>query len=180
VSGNLPDFPVNSIKIDPVIHNTWYAGTDGGVFITRNGGDIWEIFGVGLPRVPVLDLNLHNPSRMLTAATFGRSMYKIPLPAAESNSEPMVQPLKISTFPNPFSEELTISVTVEGSVHGELSVFDLHGKLITKIHHGQLVSGDHHFTWNGRSANGQYTSSGLYFIRLVTNELNATLKINKL
>ena len=85
VSGNLPNIPVNAIVIDPVLANTYYVATDIGVFRTRNGGGFWSVLGAGLPRVTVLGLTLHNPSRTLRAATHGRSMWDIHVPIADLN-----------------------------------------------------------------------------------------------
>lgn len=42
ISGNLPDLPVNSIALDPGRANTFYLGTDLGVFQTVDGGQTWE------------------------------------------------------------------------------------------------------------------------------------------
>lgn len=75
ISGNLPNFPVNDIAIDPLQANTIYVGTDFGVFYTTNGGTAWASLVTGLPRVAVDSLKLH-PSRNLFAATHGRSVWE--------------------------------------------------------------------------------------------------------
>ena len=76
ISGNLPEAPINDVIIDPLDNNQLYIATDVGVFITYNLGQTWEMEGSNLPNVPINDLTLHNDSRTLVAATFGRSMYK--------------------------------------------------------------------------------------------------------
>lgn len=80
---DLPNAPVNDVVIDPddPAHNTLYVATDVGVFVTADGGADWRELGTGLPNVVVLSLTLHEPSRILRAATHGRSVWDYALPA---------------------------------------------------------------------------------------------------
>ncbi len=77
ISSNLPDAPVNDIIVDPDSTEILYLGTDVGVFVSNNLGDSWDYLGENLPNAPITDLVLHNPTRTLIAATYGRSMYSI-------------------------------------------------------------------------------------------------------
>jgi photosystem II stability/assembly factor-like uncharacterized protein len=180
ISGNLPDFPVNSIVIDPVIPNTYYVGTDGGVFISNNGGTTWEIFGSGLPKVPILDLNLHAPTRMLTAASFGRSMYKISLPATNATNYAVNSRVDFSVYPNPFEDELSIKFSLNKKANGELSVYDLSGKQIMVIYQGSFSAGDHQFRWTANDTNGNQITPGIYILRLVTDKSINAIKVQKI
>ncbi|MGH9593207.1 MAG: WD40/YVTN/BNR-like repeat-containing protein, partial [Bryobacteraceae bacterium] len=80
---DLPNTPVNDIVVDPddPAHNTLFVATDMGVFATSDGGATWSVLGAGLPKVVVLSLALHEPSRTLRAATHGRSVWDLALPA---------------------------------------------------------------------------------------------------
>ncbi len=75
VSGNLPAAPVNDIVVDGT---DVIVGTDVGVFITEDvtGGE-WFRVGADLPSSPVMDLDLTGD--LLTAATFGRSAWRVTL-----------------------------------------------------------------------------------------------------
>ncbi len=84
ISGNLPDIPANDIVLDPDLPNTIYIATDIGVFATSDGGTTWGPLGTGLPRVAVLSLRLHQPSRTLRAATHGRSVWDLQLGGGSS------------------------------------------------------------------------------------------------
>jgi photosystem II stability/assembly factor-like uncharacterized protein len=77
ISSNLPNIPVNDIVIDPDSTNTYYVASDIGVFKTTNGGSTWTTFSNGLPNVAVLSLKLQRSSRILRAATHGRSVWDI-------------------------------------------------------------------------------------------------------
>ncbi len=175
ISGNLPDLPVTSIQIDPIIRNTYYISTDGGVFITRNGGQTWEIYGQGLPHIVVNELYLHNPTRMLTAATFGRSMYTIPLPSSTSTVNIPLSTTEIKAWPNPFQSELQVKVNLIKPSNGELAVWDLYGRKITVLREGMIDAGEQVFTWPG----GSSVSSGTYFIRLQTDGVSGSIRVQK-
>lgn len=179
ISGNLPDFPVNNITIDPGLDDTYYIGTDGGVFITRNGGQTWEVYGEGLPHAPVFDMVLHNPTRKLIAATFGRSMYRIDLPVSTGiNTETMVQS-PIAAYPNPFDTRINLTIGFDQSCSGELSVYNMTGRKIKVIHHGIFQSGENRFSWSGNDEENGNVIPGLYLIRLETGNTARTLRILK-
>lgn len=79
ISGNLPQAPANDIIVAGDPGNTLFLATDLGVFYSRSGGTFWQVLGKGLPFVPVLDIDLHEPENFLVAATYGRSMYRLDL-----------------------------------------------------------------------------------------------------
>ncbi len=81
----LPDVPVNSFAIDPQNGSNLFAGTDIGVYASRDAGLTWVPFGTGLPRVAVFDMAVA-PGRTLRIATHGRGMWQIPLLAPTAAS----------------------------------------------------------------------------------------------
>ena len=58
---------------------TVYAGTDIGVFASADAGASWSPLGTGLPRLPVFDLAVQNPSRVVRIATHGRGVWEMAL-----------------------------------------------------------------------------------------------------
>lgn len=74
ISGNIPVGPVNVIREDPVNSSILYAGTDAGVFITKDGGKKWDILG-NLPFSYVHDLAIHPRDNMIIIATHGRGIW---------------------------------------------------------------------------------------------------------
>jgi photosystem II stability/assembly factor-like uncharacterized protein len=79
ISGNLPQAPVNDVIRHPR-HRGWlYIGTDMGVFFTPNLGRTWLKVGESFPLVPVTDVHFHAGSSTLFAATFGRSIFSVPI-----------------------------------------------------------------------------------------------------
>jgi len=83
ISGNLPNTPVNDLVIDPDIPGKLYAATDIGVFSATDAGTStnWTTLQTMLPKIAVLGLRLHRGSRILRAATHGRGMWDLYVPA---------------------------------------------------------------------------------------------------
>jgi photosystem II stability/assembly factor-like uncharacterized protein len=81
ISGQLPNAPVEMLAYDQPRHQL-YAATDLGLFYDRNGKRNWKRLGHGLPTTPVLDVKLSGDGAILYAATFGRSVWKVPRPAS--------------------------------------------------------------------------------------------------
>jgi photosystem II stability/assembly factor-like uncharacterized protein len=81
-AGTLPDIPVNALAIDPNAPDTYYIATDVAVYRTTSAGASWTQFSQGLPNCAVFDLRLHNPTRLLRAATHGRGLWERKLDVA--------------------------------------------------------------------------------------------------
>lgn len=75
----LPDVAVTSIAIHPYDPEILYAATAIGVFRTRDGGDSWEPFDTGMPRIVTTELVLRRSTRTLYASTMGRGAYRRPI-----------------------------------------------------------------------------------------------------
>jgi hypothetical protein len=79
LSLSLPNIPVHSIAF---ANNTnapggaIYVGTESGVFYTDDGIPDWEPFYNGLPMTPVTDLFVNYNSGNVTAATYGRGLWR--------------------------------------------------------------------------------------------------------
>jgi hypothetical protein len=84
----------------------------------------------------------------------------------------------LSNYPNPFNPETTITFTLsDDSSMATLEVFDIRGRKVRTLFTGSLREGDHRFTWNGRNDNDISSSSGLYFVRLASENESQTKKI---
>ncbi len=79
ISGNLPEAPVNDLLADPDISGRFIVATDVGVYVTSDGGTTWSELGAGLPRVVVTALALDPVNDILYAATYGRSVFSLPM-----------------------------------------------------------------------------------------------------
>jgi photosystem II stability/assembly factor-like uncharacterized protein len=90
VSGILPNAPIEDVLLDQH-HSTLYVSTDLGVFFARvppaGGGNApvtplrWQRVGSGLPATPDMSLTINGADTSLFVGTFGRGIWKVPLPA---------------------------------------------------------------------------------------------------
>ncbi|MER5454672.1 glycosyl hydrolase [Micromonospora sp. NPDC002389] len=84
IGRGLPDAPVNSVI--PTADGLLLVGTDVGVFVSAWNGGEWAALGTTLPKAAVMYLRYHEPSRQLTAATFGRGIYDLTVPRCPAAS----------------------------------------------------------------------------------------------
>ncbi len=76
---NLPNIPIYAIAFGSSNNNpigAVYIGTEIGVFYKDDNHAGWEPFFNGLPRVPVTDLFINYTTNDVTAATFGRGIWR--------------------------------------------------------------------------------------------------------
>ena len=94
-ANGIPDIPVNAFAVDasdptaPGV-SILYAGTDIGVYHSRDAGVTWLPFGQGLPRVSVLDMAIQPTGRILRVATHGRGMWEKLLPGNPTAAPAMI------------------------------------------------------------------------------------------
>ena len=76
IAGDLPATgPVYALKVDPDAPDLLYAGTEYGLFFTRDGGEKWLQLKGNLPTVAVRDIAVQRREGDLVIATFGRGFY---------------------------------------------------------------------------------------------------------
>lgn len=142
ITGDLPDMPVNDIIIDPSLDSTLYIAADFGVYVTRDLGAHWQMLGDNLPNVPVTDLRLHQPTRTLIAATYGRSMFAFNLDQLVNVKDQMVSdPDRLTIRRNPARDMLEFNFS-QADVMAEYSIIDLQGRILIS---GKLNPGQDHY-----------------------------------
>jgi len=80
-------------------------------------------------------------------------------------------------YPNPFNNATTISYELKEHMKVNLSIFNILGQKINVLVNDFQLQGLYNIEWNGRSANGQKVSSGIYFYKLQTNQSIKTGKM---
>jgi len=76
IGADLPNEPVNVVKEDPKDENIIYVGTDGGLYVSLDGGNSFMMWHAGMPRsVPVHDIVIHERDNEIVVGTHGRSIY---------------------------------------------------------------------------------------------------------
>ena len=176
ISSNLPDAPVNDIIVDPDSTERLYVGTDVGVFVTENLGNNWSYLGENLPNAPITDLVLHNPTRTLIAATYGRSMYSIdltPVTDIEKNNDGLKDFILFQNYPNPFNPSTVISYQLPVSGMVTLKVYDILGNEIATLVNEEKQLGVYEIKFNVAQVSRPEIASGIYFYRLLVSALQS-------
>jgi photosystem II stability/assembly factor-like uncharacterized protein len=180
ISSNLPEAPVNDIIVDPDIAGRLYVGTDVGVYFTDSLGVSWNYLGTAMPNSPVTDLVLHNPTRMLIAATYGRSMYSIDLtPPTDTDYEKLYVDnfVLYQNYPNPFNPTTTIKFQIPGHARNDntaktLKIYDVLGNDIATLIDEEKSAGTYEVELDGTNL-----PSGIYFYQLKAGSFIETKKM---
>jgi photosystem II stability/assembly factor-like uncharacterized protein len=75
--GRLPDVPHHAIAIPKAKPSTLYVCSDAGVHASTDAGGSWKSLTRNLPTVPIVDLVYHDADGTLTAASYGRSIWRL-------------------------------------------------------------------------------------------------------
>lgn len=91
-------------------------------------------------------------------------------PSGVDNAGPPPR-LLLEARPNPFETATRVRFSLGHGSPVVLHVFDVSGRCVrTLLDAAILEAGAHEATWDGRDAAGTWMSSGLYFLRIGTNE----------
>jgi hypothetical protein len=79
--------------------------------------------------------------------------------------------------PNPFRRGTTISFQLANRAPVKLAVYDVTGRLVTTLVDGTLEPGPHELIWKGRNSAGREVTSGVYFARFVSPQLQQVRRL---
>lgn len=114
-----------------------------------------------------MDIDLHQPTRTLVAATYGRSMYSFHLDQLVSSGDLDVSIRELRIYPNPATDRLTlIYPTIKQGIIA--FIYNSEGKQIRELH---LIPGQdiHQIDLNG-------LSPGIYYVFMDDKQNPATGK----
>ncbi len=116
--------------------------------------------------------------------------YSYKLGAVDRDGEFLSEPRTITTprwvtelrqnFPNPFNPTTNISFYLTSPTEVSLRIYDNRGQLVTTLLREKMTSGDHTLQWDGTNSRGQSVSSGIYFVRFVTDDRTFSSKLTLL
>ncbi len=75
ISADLPEGAVYALEQDHVDPDILFAGTEYGVYVTLDGGQMWRQMKSGLPTINIRDMAIQERENDLVLATFGRGFY---------------------------------------------------------------------------------------------------------
>lgn len=181
ITGNLPEFPVNDIAVDPDIPGRIIVATDAGLYGTSNGGQTWSWVWDGLPAVPVYALKIHAPTRTLVAGTYGLSTYKASLDDILTGIPAMNEAEKIllSASPNPAQDLTNLNFYLPADDRITIKMYALNGIVADLMFEGNLSKGRQNIPCR-LNKNKLNIPSGLYIISVSGKLFSGKLKLLKL
>ncbi|WP_181566790.1 T9SS type A sorting domain-containing protein [Aequorivita sp. CIP111184] len=87
-----------------------------------------------------------------------------------------VNNFQLISYPNPFTDKISLEFTLINSEKVLIEVFDVRGRKLNTLL-DEIVSWKQKILWNGTSETGTKLASGLYFITLKSETKSATLKV---
>lgn len=130
IGQSLPDIPVNDIVKDA--SDKVYLATDVGVFGAATEAYNWEVIDGNLPSVVVNDMHIHEPSGVLYAATYGRSIYKLDLSTVILGTAELPENTTIAVAPNPATNFTTVTLA-ETASNTSIELFDALGRSVGRF-----------------------------------------------
>jgi hypothetical protein len=97
-----------------------------------------------------------------------------------ANDDPSVTPFVTKlypNYPNPFNPETTIQYSLETPGWVDISIYNIGGQLIRELKRGNENSGRHSLIWNGRDNDDNAVATGLYYVRMRTNNSTSIIKM---
>ncbi len=85
-----------------------------------------------------------------------------------------------STYPNPFTEAMTVGYSLAESGHVGVAVYDMMGRRIAVLVDLELPAGSHTVQWHALNDHSVPIASGVYLVRLQSGDHMASQKIHLL
>ena len=130
ISKNLPNIPVNTIVLDKSsLNNIVYVGTDLGVYYTHDQLDEWVLYNDALPNVIINELEIHEETSILYAATYGRGVWMVPLLEDEEINGDIII-FNTGIYPNPNNGSFDLQLESSESGTAEYQIVNVIGQEI--------------------------------------------------
>ena len=160
-SNGFPNARVWDVEVFPEVPRIIWAGTDLGLFESRDHGQTWAYADNGLPAVSVWRIRIVDGEVVL--ATHGRGVWSLDLTqvltAAEEEAGTTLPTSfeLLDNYPNPFNPSTTIGFKLAADSHIRVSVFDVLGRKVATLTDQPYSIGTHQITWDASAmGSGQY------------------------
>jgi hypothetical protein len=150
------------VAVDPQDpENKIFAATDFGFYFTIDGGKNWTK-DTRIPNVEIHEIKMRNSDRRLFLFTHGRGSWTIKLSPLSNTKNIVKQNQMLNVYPNPANDIIHVAMN-NGEPIQSVEIYNFNGTRVLET----------------KSLNIQSTniSSGIYFIRVKTNQNTYTKKI---
>jgi hypothetical protein len=160
-NNGFPNARVWDVEVFPEVPRIIWAGTDLGIFESRDHGQTWAYADNGLPAVSVWRIRIVDGEVVL--ATHGRGVWSLDLTEVLTSVEeeagaslPTSFEL-LENYPNPFNPSTTIGFKLAADSHIRVSVFDVLGRKVATLTDQPYSRGTHRISWDASAmGSGQY------------------------
>lgn len=133
IHGNLPQLGINDVIIYPNYEDMIFVANDGGIYGTVDGGATWQRVGLGMPIIPVYDLEWDLTNQKIVAGTYARSIqtYDYTEILQTVGIAAPLQAMSMSIFPNPSQKDISLQIPQEmqGQVQ-QILIRNIEGKTV--------------------------------------------------
>ncbi len=84
---------------------------------------------------------------------------------------------RVTHYPNPFTDQVVITLELPKPAIVNLEIFDAVGEKIKTLASGKFNEGTYYFGWDGTNKSGKALQSGVYFYRLTTGDFEKVEKL---
>ncbi len=181
---NLTNISISQIVINSLDGDRVFLGTiGGGVFFSTNAGEEWTQLTPAPPSLSIktLALNSSNPEKLLAAFRWLPGLYSFDFSTAINEGTQEYSEMDsyrlLPNYPNPFNAQTVIEYVLPVSGHITLKIYDITGRQVKVLVNGFKNAGAHTVTWNGTDDLGTVVSSGLYILRLLSEDMDISRKV---
>lgn len=96
-----------------------------------------------------------------------------------TNSDQIQSAKKLSCYPNPFQNSITIDVGRSLNEKFQLNIYSISGALVRKFNDASVKDGAISLQWDGKDFSGREVLPGMYMVQIVTNGTIETAKVFK-
>ncbi len=174
---------VRTVAVDPNVPGILYAGMfENGIsciFRSTDAGESWEDITDNLPRncMSAMAVNPHTGD-LYKGSCIGTWIYPAPYESKVKKYNIEFDEFFLGeNYPNPFNPQTVIPFSLKKSHHVAVDIYNATGQKIKTLVNDRLAAGAHHIKWNGFDNRGERVSSGVYFVRMYTDEFSAVRKL---
>lgn len=131
ITGNFPVVVARCIVYQNDATEGIYIGTNSGVYFKDNTMTNWISYSSALPIVAINELEIHEATGKLRAATYGRSIWEVDLYSVVNGISVINKKNQsLDIYPNPAKSDVTITFNDGHQFDGTIEIISIDGKLV--------------------------------------------------
>jgi len=92
-------------------------------------------------------------------------------------TDELIDSKSFSVYPNPFSDQTIIHVTLDATKKLEIDIYDLKGQKVASVANDEFKAGNYQFIWNGEDIEGRKVEAGTYLVKVISGKETYTSKV---